>query len=90
MYVRFNFKTTPRHFNPPDPPTQRIPPITIAQAFTRYEALNMLGAICFAPALTSMDFGLATVQTFRGLQRLRSVRGVSVNARVELNPKVCR
>lgn len=48
----------------------------------------MLGAICFVPALTSMDFGLATVQTFRGLQRLPSVRGVSVNARVELNPKV--
>ena len=73
------------HPHPPEPPTQRTSP----QAFTRYEALNMLGAICFAPALTSMEFGLATVQTFRGLQRLSSVRGVSVNARVELNPKVC-
>lgn len=58
------------------------------KAFTRYEALNMMGAICFVHApLTTTDFGLATVRTFQTLQRHRALRGVSVNARIELDPK---
>lgn len=79
----------PNTHNPlPHPTPNPNPPHP--QAFTRFEALNMLGAICFAPALTSMDFGVATVQTFRSLQRQKGVRGVSVNARVALDPKVFR